>query len=161
MAILTLSGGGTQALRLRLQMAQAALGPAVSLAIMRSGAHVAQALSEAAPVGKGVTSGRLAESFHNQPLSSGDTHAATQVITTDPVTLGYVRHGTGIYGPSGAPIRPRTKRALYWEGAAHPVRSVRGSPPNEFVTPVLAEGAAYAREQLSAAVGEALAILQG
>src|SRR5487761_2283615 len=161
MAILRLTGGGTQALRLKLQMAQAALGPAVTTAIVMSGEHVAQALSSAAPTGKGASGGQppkgdapgaLSESFHNQPLSSSYTYAATQVITTQPTKLGYVRHGTGVYGPSGTRIRPRVKRALAWPGAAHPVRSVRGSPPNDFVTPVLEEGVAYAHERLAAAV---------
>jgi len=159
MAILRITSH-TQGLRLKLELAKAALGPAVALAIMDSGAHVAQALSSAAPVGKGVTSGQLAESFHNQPLASNAEYAATQVVTTQPRVLGYVRRGTGVYGPSGQPIRPRVKRALSWEGAHHPVRSVRGAPANDFVTPVLDEGAQYARARLQAAIGETLDLLR-
>ncbi len=148
-------------LRLRLQMAQSALPAAVSLAIIESGAHIAQALADAAPVGKGVTSGQLAESFRQEPQAISASYVATRVVTTQPTILNYVRKGTGIYGPSGQRIRPRRARALYWEGAQHPVKSVRGSPPNDFVTPVLAEGVAYAHARLQTAVGEALTILQG
>lgn len=42
--------------------------------------------------------------------------------------LQYVVEGTGIYGPTGRPIIPVNKRAMYWEGAMHPVRMVRGFP---------------------------------
>ncbi len=45
----------------------------------------------------------------------------------------YVHEGTGIFGPRRQPIRPRTKRVLFWEGARHPVRQVRGQRPNRFM----------------------------
>ena len=44
----------------------------------------------------------------------------------------YVEFGTGIYGPQGEPITPKVKQALYWPGADHPVRSVKGQHPNPF-----------------------------
>lgn len=44
----------------------------------------------------------------------------------------YLRYGTGIYGPKGRPIRPTTKKALYFPGAKHPVKSVKGIKPNDF-----------------------------
>lgn len=44
----------------------------------------------------------------------------------------YVHEGTGIYGPKGQPIRPKLKKALFWAGAAHPVRQIKGIKPNPF-----------------------------
>ena len=39
---------------------------------------------------------------------------------------GYVHEGTGLYGPHKTKIVPKSKQALFWPGAAHPVRAVRG-----------------------------------
>ncbi len=44
----------------------------------------------------------------------------------------YVTRGTGIYGPEKRPIKPKNKKALYWSGARHPVKSVKGQRPNPF-----------------------------
>ncbi len=49
----------------------------------------------------------------------------------------YVNDGTGIYGPRGVPITPKNKKALYWEGAAHPVRSVRGMRPRKYMEKIV------------------------
>jgi len=45
----------------------------------------------------------------------------------------YVHRGTGLYGPRKQMIRPKQKKALYWPGAAHPVRAVRGMPAQPFL----------------------------
>ncbi|MDA8155573.1 MAG: hypothetical protein M0Z52_03835 [Actinomycetota bacterium] len=45
----------------------------------------------------------------------------------------YVYEGTGIYGPHGTPIVPVTAKALFWPGAPHPFRSVKGQKPNRFI----------------------------
>jgi|Deesub1362A_J573_1020465.scaffolds.fasta_scaffold01721_2 HK97 gp10 family phage protein len=45
----------------------------------------------------------------------------------------FVHEGTGLFGPRRQPIRPRVKRALFWEGARHPVAQVRGARPNPFM----------------------------
>jgi hypothetical protein len=44
----------------------------------------------------------------------------------------YVHEGTGLFGPFKMLIKPKTKKALFWEGAAHPYRSVKGQKPNRF-----------------------------
>jgi len=44
----------------------------------------------------------------------------------------FVHEGTGLYGPFKRLIRPTTKKALFWPGAAHPVKSVKGMKPNPF-----------------------------
>ncbi|MDA8086541.1 MAG: HK97 gp10 family phage protein [Nitrospiraceae bacterium] len=46
----------------------------------------------------------------------------------------YVHQGTGIYGPHGTPIVPVNKKALFWPGAKHPVKSVKGMKANPFFT---------------------------
>lgn len=45
----------------------------------------------------------------------------------------YVHGGTGLYGPRRQMIRPKNTKALYWPGAAHPVRAVRGMPAQPFL----------------------------
>lgn len=49
----------------------------------------------------------------------------------------YVHGGTGLFGPLKRRIFPRTKKALFWPGAAHPVRSIKGMKPNPFLTRAL------------------------
>lgn len=49
----------------------------------------------------------------------------------------YVHNGTGVYGPKGEAIviTAKNKKALFWPGAAHPVKSVtiKGIKPNPFM----------------------------
>jgi HK97 gp10 family phage protein len=51
----------------------------------------------------------------------------------------YVHQGTGLWGPFRQLIRPKTKKALFWPGALHPVRSVKGQRPNPFFEKALAQ----------------------
>lgn len=49
----------------------------------------------------------------------------------------YLHFGTGVHGPKGRPypIRPRRGKALFWPGAAHPVKAVlhTGIKPRDFL----------------------------
>ncbi|MEE1774444.1 HK97 gp10 family phage protein [Streptomyces sp. JV185] len=48
----------------------------------------------------------------------------------------YVHEGTGIYGPTGQPIRPVRARVLSWQPRGGPrafARSVKGQRPNPFL----------------------------
>jgi len=45
----------------------------------------------------------------------------------------FVHEGTGIFGPTGMPIFPTEKQALWWPGAAHPVKMVKGQKPQPFL----------------------------
>lgn len=45
----------------------------------------------------------------------------------------YVHQGTGLYGPRKKLIVPTEKKALYWPGAAHPIRAVRGMKGRPFL----------------------------
>lgn len=51
----------------------------------------------------------------------------------------YVHEGTGLYGPHKTKIIPKSKKALYWPGAAHPWKSVRGTKGRPFLTDAAAE----------------------
>ena len=53
----------------------------------------------------------------------------------------YVIEGTGIYGPTGQPIKPKSKKALafMYKGQEVVVRSVKGSKPNPFHEEALKE----------------------
>ncbi len=80
---------------------------------------------------------------------SGDGMTGTVRVTDNAPYAIYVHEGTGIYGPLGEPILPKEKKALYWPGAAHPVKSVKGQKPNPFMDRAMASvsdpAAVYAR----------------
>lgn len=141
-------GQGLALIRARLTAARAMLATEIPTLVTALGTDCASALSSASPRGAdggggtapaGDASGPLADSFVSSMEATGDASGRVQVSTTQPTKLKYVRYGTGIYGPVGAPIRPVTKKALYWRTAPHPMRSVKGQKPNDFVSPVLAE----------------------
>ena len=45
--------------------------------------------------------------------------------------------GTGLYGPKKQVIKPKNKKALYWKGALHPVKEVKGMQPRPIIEPTL------------------------
>jgi hypothetical protein len=76
------------------------------------------------------------------PYRTGDLRASHTVQSLGPgnVEMGtnwdyavFVHEGTGLYGPRKQRIRPKNKKALYWPGAAHPVKSVAGQRPNPYM----------------------------
>lgn len=72
--------------------------------------------------------GQLHDSIEDHVLS--DTEA---VVGTNLYYARWVHDGTGLYGPLKRKIVPRTKKALHWKGAAHPVKSVKGMKPRPFL----------------------------
>ncbi len=78
--------------------------------------------------------GQLRKSITSQVLS--DTEA---VVGTNLYYARYVHDGTGLYGPLKRRIRPKTRKALHWRGAAHPVKSVRGMRPRPFLAQAVEE----------------------
>lgn len=101
------------------------------------GPLVLAALKEAAPVAK-ENGGRLRDSIRKEQVNAGG--GVTITFTANVPYAKWVLEGT-----SPHEIRPRTKQALFWPGADHPVAVVNhpGTRPNDFprraITPKLPE----------------------
>lgn len=104
------------------------------------------------------------------PYRSGDLRASltVQEIDAETVVMGtnlayaiFVHQGTGLWGPLRRRITPTTKQALHWPGARHPVKSVKGQPPQPFLQTawekVLPEAERLAAGDLTAAAARQLA----
>lgn len=104
------------------------------------------------------------------PYRTGDLRASLTVQEPDAaaVTMGtnleyaiFVHQGTGLYGPLHRRITPVRKKALFWPGAKHPVRSVAGQRPQPFLEEaarrVLPEVEALAAPAIGAAAARELA----
>lgn len=133
--------------------------------IVAAGSELVAELGSAAPRSgstgstiEGDTSGPLAESFSSD-VQGSDGVVTLTVKTSQPTKLKFVTEGTGLYGPLNHRIIPRTKRALYWEGAAHPVKSVAGQEANDFVSPLTDEAGSIINDRVAGAIGEALQLL--
>lgn len=140
-------GDWTRVTAARCAAARALLARQLPLVLEQAAAGCAAALSAAAPVGKAENASPPPPGDADGPLSASfvptvemfDAAAGRAVVyTTQPTKLSFVTEGTGIYGPAGAPIRPTTKKALFWPDAPHPMRQVAGQRPNDFVSPVVA-----------------------
>lgn len=139
-----------------------ALPGLISAALSDAGNAVVQDLTSAAPRGtgsgappEGDASGPLAESFLANVEDSGN-EATLTVKTTQPTKLMYVTEGTGLYGPYNQRIYPKAKKALYWEGAEHPVKSVAGQEANDFVSPITDEANGEITDQVADVIYEAM-----
>lgn len=164
--IISSNTSGIDALRKRIEKAHNAVQPLLEKAAKESGETVSTMLSGKAPHGNsgglpppGDGPGPLARSFHVIEKHQSDV-AAIEVQTTQPLKLRYVTKGTGVHVGKGR-IYPTTKRALYWKGAAHPVRSVAGQRANNFVSPVLARTEGAIRTEMIAVVRKLNGILGG
>jgi hypothetical protein len=76
-----------------------------------------------------VKRSNLANSGSSKVEDDGDKG----IITFSAPYAGYVHEGTGLYGPHKTKIVPKNKKALYWPGAAHPVRAVKGMHGKPFL----------------------------
>lgn len=94
----------------------------VSKGVQRVTALMTDATQKNAP----YKTGTLRRSIHAQVASLGGLTGKVIQDTGVAKYGGFVHFGTGIYGPKGTPIVPVNKKALYWKGAAHPVKSVKG-----------------------------------
>jgi Bacteriophage HK97-gp10, putative tail-component len=87
-----------------------------------------------------VDSGALRASIRSQVTIHGNLVIGE--VYTDLDYGFYVQQGTGVYGPSGRPIRPVQARVLAWPargGGMVFARVVRGQRPQPFLTEALAE----------------------
>lgn len=158
---------GLDALVSRLAHARAELPRIVHSAAQWSGDAMAKALGNAAPHGghggpppAGDAAGSLAGSFHAEVTQHGYS-ARVEVKTKQPQKLEYVVKGTGLYGPKKQLITSNVKKALYWEGADHPVKSVKGQKPNDFIKPVIAKYRDIVRPEINKAHDEFNDLLGG
>lgn len=156
-----IDGSGLNRLILQMEQAERDLLPAIASAMQDIGNTIAADLTRAAPHGPGTSSppgdevGPLDDSFVPE-VSQNSGEAKLTVRTTQPTKLTFVRKGTGIYGPKHRRIVPTQAKALWWRGAQHPVKSVSGERPNDFVTPVLRDALPMVRQKLSQAVGRVI-----
>ena len=85
---------------------------------------------KAAPVQKGNLAGSRTSHVSNDGLRG-------EVRFTAPYAE-YVYRGTGLFGPYKKRIVPNNKKALFWQGAPHPFRSIAGMKPNLWIDRALA-----------------------
>lgn len=100
------------------------------------------------------------------PYRSGDLRASLTVQELDAATVAmgtnleyavFVHRGTGLHGPFRRRIVPTDKKALFWPGAAHPVKSVRGQPPQPFLRTALERVLPEAERLAAPEIGDAAA----
>lgn len=65
-------------------------------------------------------------------VSSVSTDGKKGMVAATAKYAAYVHEGTGLFGPFKQRIFPKTKKALFWPGAAHPFKSIKGMKPNPF-----------------------------
>jgi len=163
----TSNTSGLDALQARLSRARTAFPGIIRDAAQRSGDAMKKALGDKAPHGthggtppEGDATGSLAGSFKTKVEQQG-VGAKVEVFTEQPVKLKYIREGTGLYGPKKQLITPLVKKALYWDSAAHPVKSVKGQKANDFVKPVLERENEIVKPETDKAIDELKDILGG
>ena len=81
-----------------------------------------------------IDTGLLRSSINTQLISLGGKPAVR--VGTNVYYALWVHDGTGIYGPRGAPIKPKTAHALSWKvkgGKKVFARSVKGMQKNPFL----------------------------
>ena len=144
------TGPGLSKLLTRMQDAADLLIPNVADGMSKLGEQTVTDLQTVTPTGvdlfdayhppPGDAAGHLNESYSVPNIDVTDTGAMAQVITDQPTKFRFVTTGTGVYSPGGfgSPIVPTVQKALYWQGAPHPFRSVLGQAANPFQQQVLA-----------------------
>lgn len=103
-------------------------------AAIRTAIDIENRAKELAP----VDTGRLRASI-NHTVSGGRVRFSVQIGTN-------VDYAADVeYGTAPHIIRPKTKRALYWPGAAHPVARVNhpGTSPRPFMRPAIYAAQAF------------------
>lgn len=132
---------GIDILLVRIHKAQVEMPRVTRDAAQRAGDTVKEQLSSASPHGRGGpppptdASGPLSGSFSAKAEQQG-VGAHMELKTSQSLKLQYVTQGTGIYAGKGL-IKPLRAKALFWPGASHPYRSVKGMKGKDFVTPIM------------------------
>jgi HK97 gp10 family phage protein len=96
--------------------------------------------------------GKLRESIRVETRRIGRMSVSAEVYSKSPVALWME------LGAKAHVIHARSKKALFWQGARHPVRSVRhpGTAPRPFMRPGFEAGKARVQAAMRFAVGRTL-----
>jgi len=97
--------------------------------IMQCVIRIAERIRDIATDEVPYITGDLRKSLHVQALSGESASVGSNLIYAK-----WVHEGTGLFGPHKQYIYPTKKQALFWPGAAHPVKRVAGQKPNPFLT---------------------------
>ncbi len=145
---------GAESVIARFQGAPERLRQALTAATMRLAILAQRRVMETKLSGQvlHVRTGRLRRSINVAPIVEGDRIGAR---TGTNVEYGRTWELTGIRART---VEPRTKKALFWKGAQHPVRRVEipAQAPRPFLSVVLEEMRAQARTELTAAAQGAI-----
>jgi HK97 gp10 family phage protein len=118
-----------------LQMILSSPNGAVAKDLFRRGKKVeAKAKKNLNESPRRIDTGTLRSSINTQLLSLGGKPVVQ--VGTNLFYAIYVHEGTGIYGPKGRPITPKTAKMLSWKnrkGARIFAKSVKGMKPNPFL----------------------------
>jgi HK97 gp10 family phage protein len=136
------------ALARRVDQWSSSIGPALAVATLKAATVVTAAAKREAPVAKG----RLRRSIAYQV--AGDARYVVAPHTDYAVP---VHEGSKAYD-----IRPRGKKALFWKGAAHPVKVVHqpARTANKFMTRAVANSRPQLR-RIAAEAGHTIVLRQG
>lgn len=96
-------------------------------------------------------------------VTESDTHHAVAAVGPTAEHAVYLEYGTGVYGTGPGAKRqpivivPKTKQALFWPGARHPVRRVvqQGLQPRPYLRPAFQTSKAEATRVMAQTVTEA------
>ncbi|WP_301126737.1 HK97-gp10 family putative phage morphogenesis protein [Streptomyces cacaoi] len=117
-------------------MDEAAVARLVADVVDEVTAEVANAARRRAPVDRGQLRASIrSETWQRGSQVVGEVWSSLEYAA-------YVHQGTGIYGPTGRPIRPRRALVLSWDqpGVGRLfAREVRGQRPQPFLAEALAE----------------------
>lgn len=148
MAVSVLVDTNLPAVAARLEAASASIPANLERALLAASAEVRDLIVSMMRAATPVRTGALAASTTGD-IAPGPTEATItirQPAKTQPDQSGnwggrfYVGYVVGGRGPIDPPFP--NKQALFWPGAMHPVKHVKGVPPNPYPTRVMDEAAA-------------------
>ncbi len=132
---------------------------AVTTAVNRSLVRYQTTAKQLAP----VDTGRLRGAIQLRPATRrGNTIEGS--VSVDALNYAeYQERGTGIYGPTGTPIRPKRAKMLAWQrgGRWHFAREVRGVRPRWYMRGSLQQNQAATEGYFQQAVDDVTATLAG
>jgi hypothetical protein len=113
---------------------------------------------QVAPIRQGI----LRAGIQINPARIDGNTVTGSVEATAPHSL-FQEQGTGIYGPSGQPIRPKSAKVLAWSsgGKMHFAKQVKGSRPHWYMRTSAQQNRLNTQQNFEQAVAEVAAVLKG